>query len=254
MGLFHLLCPASRLGIVTEEVVLVLVAQGDEGFAPVAPPIRGDYDTYGSIEGIDFGPVTERILAGLNESWAKGDLLVPDPDPGNPFGAELSPAGLRGLLEHVRQGGILESVRVEGVTASAMVRMRGRSLGFVMILAPIYDAVVDMVAETAAGRALEERLDAATFGALVEASLGVPEVARTLVEETSDTRSSLFQLALFRSWFDGRGSWSAVYVGDQYSKRDLRAMVRQAKAELARWPEIVKAVEAYERDSLRLGL
>jgi len=251
MGLFHLLCPASHLGIVIEDVALVLVAKDGEVFAPIAPPIRGQYDTSGSIERIDFGPTTRQTLAGFTDLHAKRELHLPYSDPSNPFGDDLSPASLRGLLEHVRQGLIFESVR--GNAESTMVRVCGRNLGFVTFLGPIYDAAVSMVRESAAGEALMDRLANMDFLALVEATLAAPVLSRALVNETSPTRDALVDLALFRSWFDARGSWSADYVSEQYSSRDLRRMVRDAKTDLARWPAMVEAVEAYERNSLRLA-
>src|SRR4051812_10967916 len=114
MGLFHLLCPASRLGIVREHVTLVLVAKDGDVFAPIAPPIRGRYDTYGSIERIDFGATTQRTLEGFTNLFEKQELHIPTPDPSNAFSELISSEGLRGLLEHIRQGAIIERARIEG--------------------------------------------------------------------------------------------------------------------------------------------
>jgi len=253
MGIFHLRCQASGLGIVTENVALILVARDGKVFAPIAPPIRGQYDSYGSIEKIAFGPTTERILAGFVDLYEKQELLIPDFDPSNPFGDDLSPESLRGLLEYMRQGLIFEAVRSEGTAESTLVRARGLSLGFVMVLAPIYDAAVAMVKESVAGEALAGSLAQQAFGALVEASLGAPALSRALVEDSSGTREALIDFALLRSWFDSHGSWSADYVGAQYSRRELRGLIRTAKANLARWPQLVAAVDEYESCSLRLA-
>lgn len=220
MGLFHLKCVASGLGIVTENVALILVARDAGAWVPVAPPIRGAYDTYGSIDQITMNEVVQRIVSGFMS------LEVSAEEP-----------TLRGCLEEIRQGVILNSVGNE----TALVRAQGKPLGFVMVLSSMYDAVVTM------GRAANEHvaLEAMPFEALLPNAL-----AAALTEDTRATRNALINLQLFRSWFSG--SWEPVAVGVQLSSRDLRGLAEKARVDFAKWPALVKAIEAYQRDSTRV--
>jgi len=234
MGMFHLVCPASGLGIVTEDVVLVFVAWEGKAFAPIAPPLRGTYDSYGSIEVIRVEETARRVLAGFAELKKKRQLGVSNKT--NNLEGDPSVKNVKALVDDVRQGQVDET----------WVLAMGKNLGFVIVLASIYDAGIGAARSSADGERLAARLATADFGELLKASLGAPELARALVADTKQTRGALVSLALFRSWFDARGSWKPDPIGQQFFADELRRRVKQAKKKLAAWPGIVKAVTAYE--------
>lgn len=243
MGIHHLRCAVSGLGIVTEPVVLVFIAKHGEHFVPIAPPIAGDYDSYGSIELEHLHEVASQVLTGLLALRERGELVFAAAD--NPVGHELSVANLRAVIEEVRQGAILASVG----DPALLVRVGGMELGFVMVLDRIYDAVVS----TARTDELEEQLDEADFATLVTMALGAPAIASSLVADVPEIRTALEDLVMFRSWFDRARAFTPGAVGSQFSGRELEQQVARAKVDLAAWPELVAAVEAYQRRSLRMG-
>lgn len=78
MGLFDAVCAGSGLGLSIEDIALVLVGRDGERWLPVAPPIRGKYDGYGSIEEIDFDPTAQGLLAGFMELHTQQQLHMPE--------------------------------------------------------------------------------------------------------------------------------------------------------------------------------
>lgn len=244
MGTFELVCAGSGLAIFAEEVALVLVAKEGEEWAPVAPPVRRKYDGYGSIEGIVLDRAAKGVLAGFVALDAEQGLHLPY-GPWDLSGDDQSK--LRELLEHVRQGLLLAPV-LAADAPSPFVTAHGLPLGFVVFYAPFYKAVVKLA--SAAAPSLVERLELCPFDARVEAALGAPVVARALADDNLVTDMALLDLALFRTWFDARGSWSADYEAGQFSGAERRAKIEAARARLAQWPALLATIDEYELESL----
>lgn len=225
VGVSDLTCAASGLGIVgSVSVALVLVAEG----APIAPPIWGDYDGYGSIE--PYSTTTEIVARGVAELVARG-ALVPGPE-------YAETPTVRAFLEDVRQGMILQSVGNDAL----LVRVAGLPIGFVTVLDDIYDAAVKLVRATPEGEDIEEL----EGDALVARALGVPAVSAAFAPQPlAGATLQLADLALFRHWFDPRGTWHPRYSGDQLSPAELARRVTAAREALG--PAFAKAVDAYAR-------
>lgn len=239
MGISHVVCNATGLGIRNEPVYVLLVAQAGDTFAPVALPVYGEYDAYGSIEKPALTPTDLPILRGFVAMHASGDLALPE---GHEFGDALSEENLRALLEDLRQGSILEEVRPRDAP-SLLVRARGLSLGFTFILEAVYDELVS-IARKAAG---DERIDALTDGgleALVAAAFGPSAIAPTLVDDSHQVRDALADFALFRERFGARCSWKPTAAGHQFTRAEIRERVVSA---LTAWPELARIIDRYER-------
>ncbi len=240
MGLFDLRCQATGVTVSISDVVLVILAKGDATYAPLAVPIRGHYDGYGSMDRIGFDATTARTLAGFNELHARKELVFPR-TPQEPFGGEVSTLGLRALLEDIRQGGIFESCR--GERPSTLVRAGGRGLAYAFVIREVFDTAVEMVRDRVSGETLAARLRESSFETLVSESLRGSPLARELVDDNADTRAALIDFALFNWWFDRASAWTPDHVGDQPSRADVRARLRDAKKRLAQWPQIVEALD-----------
>jgi hypothetical protein len=246
MGTFHLACAASGLGIVCEDTVVVLLGRENQTriWMPIAPPIAGNYDSYGRIDDIDFDSVAERTAAGFTRLYESNELVLSWPDDPRCVPSDgASPESLRSVLEDIRQAGL----------TSRHTLACGQELSYVIVLQNVYETAVDMVADSVVGRALAERLDASTFDVVVTDSLAAGALPRALVDDTSDTRAALVRFAQFRSWFDREQRWSPEHVGHQYSRQELRELVRAARKRFTKWPALVEAANEYERDSLRIN-
>jgi hypothetical protein len=244
MGILHLVCPASNLGITTEDVVCFLVAHDGKRFAPIAPGISGTYDSYGGIEDVDADAVSKRVLAGFKELKKEGNLGVEAKGETNLDG-DPSLKNIEALLADIRQGQVDET----------WVRAVDRRVGFILVLDGIHEAAIAAVRATAEGKALEKTLKGASFDALVQATLDAGgakgkagALPRMLVEDDEKTRAALVRLGLFRNWFDEHAAWKPEPLGEQYSSTELRVMVKKAIKDLAEWPPLVKAVRAYESE------
>lgn len=242
MGIFHLVCPASGLGIVIEDVVLVLVAEEHGQFAPIAPPIPGNYNSYGSIDYEGDEAADRRILQGFSGLKEQGHLTIEAEDLDNLSGPP-SVDDIQALIDDLRQGQV----------DTTWVRALGQRVGFVLVLESIYNAAVATARASAEGKQLEARLAALPFDDLVAASLHPGPLAAALVEDTKATRAALIELALFRSWFDKHGKWTPKPIGDQYSGTDLRRRASAARKQLAPWPRLVAAVDDYVKNIQRDG-
>lgn len=211
MGIFHLRCPASGLGIVSEECVLLLVARVEKGrFSPVAPPVRGRYDSYGRLAGIGSGPAPRAILAGAKALAKKSALAA---EGGGRLPSLKTSAA---FLADVRQG------QVDGTWITA----DGRRVGYVIVLASVFDAV----AAESKGRVT------------TAAILGDPLAARFFGEDGA----GLVQLAKFRAGFDALGgSWTPKPIGMQYSGTELRRHAKKALEKFEGRPKLIAAVRAY---------
>jgi hypothetical protein len=239
MGITHAVCNATSLGIRNEPVYVLLVAQAGDTFAPVALPIYGEYDSYGSIEKPGLTPTDLPILRGFVAMRASGELALPDP---HELGDAISVENLRALLEDVRQGSIFEEVRPSDAPP-LLVRARGLSLGFVFILEEVYDALVS-IALKAAG---DERVDALTDGglsALVAAAFGASELAPRLIDDSHQVRNAHIDFVLFRERFGSRCSWKPAAVGHQFTRAELRKRVAHARAA---WPELAQVIDRYDK-------
>jgi len=225
MGHFNLTCAASGLSIVdTESVALVLVAGG----APIAPPIWGDYDGYGSIE--PRSTTTNIVARGIAELVAKGAL-----EPGPEYAETPT---VRAFLEDVRQGMILQGVGNDEL----LVRVADLPIGFVTVLDGIYEAAVEVVRATAEGAANEELED----DDLLARALGTPAVSAAFTPRPfAEASLYITDLALFRHWFDPRGTWTPRYEGAQPSETERARRVKRAREVLGLG--FAKAVDAYAR-------
>lgn len=236
MGITHLKCAASGLGIVSEPIALVLVADDGGRWAPLAPPLFGHYDSYGSIELPTLTDGARATLEGFVALERRGALTFSAQ--GRESTSEISEANLRALLEDVRQGMILRALGDE----SWVVRAGGKPLGFTVLLWSIFEAIVSVARKEMPTEERDELADA-PLAELVAKALGAPDVAPALVSEAN--RDDLVDLVHARSWFDARRAWTPA-EGAQFSNAELRAMANAAKKDLAAWPPLVRAIQRYE--------
>jgi len=232
MGIFHLSCPASGLGIVVEDVQLVLVASAGKKFVPVAPPIGGTYDSFGCIVEPNADATSRDLIQAARDLKEKKQLGVEGT--GN---LEGDPAmdDLVAFFNDVRQGQVDET----------WVRAMDRRLGYVLVLDDIFDAAVKATRRLDPARA--ETLANGSWDALLDAAFGSDALARALAVESPEARRTLVEFVLFRTWFDaGSASWTPEANGNQYFPDDLRDMVQAARERLSAWPELLSAVELYE--------
>src|SRR5512138_341812 len=139
MGVFDVPCAVSGLAL-TGPTQLILVGETPSGnWQPVALPIAGDYDRYGSIDGFDEDlPNTRAIAAALR-------LLEPAPED------DLEEA-LRDMNH--------------GVTEDAWYRFDGTKISFALVDDGIYRAMIGLVED--GGRGKRPALEARPWRTLLE--------------------------------------------------------------------------------------
>ena len=227
MGIYHSVCAVSSLGIVSETVILVFVAKVGGSFLPLALPVYGDYDSYGSVDNPALLETELAMLRGFVDLNKRGEIQFAEQ---HEFGMDVSTQNLQALINEVHQGSIFESARKED-TPSTLVQVRGSPLGFVFILSDIYDAVVKTVREAVG----DERIDALTdsaFPALIAEAMGSPSLSSAFFDDSLWTRGELADFVLFRSWFDARRTWEPSFTGDQcsqFTRAELRERISNAR-------------------------
>lgn len=222
MGFYDHYCGASGLSLLGQDCDLFLLRETSTGFAPVCPPVRGNYNRFGSIDGFEEKGAYAAIGAGLRRLVGAGRVAV---DWQN--------------FDHVPRGAFTLEQFFEMAEKhwefKDSVTFDGSPIAFMLIQADVSDAIAQS-APAVQARGIPDLVHRAFAG--VEPG---PSLVASL--SPSDAEPLLLRTVQLRSWVDAHDGWHPHDEAGQHGDEEILASVADARKRFAGSPRLLAVVD-----------
>ncbi len=226
MGFFDCRCMVTGVSLKGANATAVLL-QKMARYHPIALPITGNYDRFGSIDGVDEDDNTQLILKFFLDKLAIGEFVIDEPY----WSKDRYP------ISHIEDllWGFERNTHDNQQTAV----LNGKPVVFALICERVWSAIVG--SETT-----KREPDSTRFDRVFKDVPVAEEIYRGNLEKVSDQLRELAAVSAFLNRL--RIAWTPTKAGGQDFAEEIREYLTSARKQFRGSPAVLEGLDNYERE------
>jgi hypothetical protein len=225
MGMYDCRCMVTGVSLKGADAALVLLQRVGEVEVPITFAINGNYNRFGSIDGIDEDANTRLVRQYFVDALRTGEFEIDEP---YWRACKCSP------IETIDQ--LLQGIE-RGINDGNPARLLGQSVTFALIAQVVWDAIVELTPQL-------RKVNAAWFSGFLGAAPGAERIYTGALAEVTGPASELAAVDVFLK--DRGVSWRTTEAGGQDYGEEMRQYLAEARQAFADSEPILDALRHYE--------
>jgi hypothetical protein len=225
MGFYDYRCMITGVSLLGADTALVLLQRTTAGHQPISLAIKGNYDRFGAIDGIDQDANTDLVLQYFHDKFERGEFV-------------LNQVFLKNVDDYFEDIEGLLKVFERCVTEwDQLANLNGQTIQYALICREVWDAIVRPATPP-------RESDASLFQSLFQNSPVAKDIYSDSLPEVS---VPLKELAAIQDFMTSRSlTWQIPEDAHQHWEEEIQEYLDEARQTFHDAPSVLAGLDAYE--------